>query len=161
MYKFKPVDLHKHELNVLLADDDNDDCLLFEEALSEMDFITNLTTVNDGEQLLQKLANLPDQAFDVLFLDLNMPRKNGINCLDAMKINGNLKTLPVVIYSTSYEQDIADQLYNSGAYHYICKPANFNELKNVIQEALMIISNKSILQAPHEKFLLGSLNTKH
>lgn len=122
--------------NILLADDDKDDCLIFQEALEELEISTNLTTVYDGEQLMQLLTNSSIDSFQILFLDLNMPRKNGIDCLQAIKRNEKLKSLPVIIFSTSYEEKIADLLFINGAQQYISKPANFSELKKVIHQAI-------------------------
>jgi CheY-like chemotaxis protein len=151
------------KFNILLADDDKDDCLLFDEALQGLDLKTSLTIVHDGEQLIQLLTKPPSinqgkskNIYDVLFLDLNMPRKNGSACLKEIKRNINLKALPVIIFSTSYDPSVAEQLYKSGAQHYICKPACFSELKNVIQEALILISEEHKSQPYEEVFVLRS-----
>ena len=144
-------------INILLAEDDKDDCLLFQEALEELDLQTQLTFVHDGVQLMQLLTKNSNQIFDVLFLDLNMPRKNGFECLEEIKRNDELKSLPIIIFSTSYDRRVADMLYDNGAQHYIYKPADFFELKIIIQEALLLLSKKSGLQPSKEKFLLGSL----
>ncbi|MBC8110037.1 MAG: response regulator [Verrucomicrobia bacterium] len=88
-------------LNLLLADDDKDDRFFFEEALEELQVSIHLTTVNDGEQLtqllIQQMTKLPNQLPDVLFLDLNMPRKNGFECLAEIKRTKKLQHLPVII----------------------------------------------------------------
>lgn len=145
------------DLNILLADDDKDDCLLFKEALEELQLQTALTLVHDGEQLVQLLTKNSNEIFDVLFLDLNMPRKNGFACLEEIKRNDKLKSLPVIIFSTSYDQSVADLLYKNGAQHYICKPADFSELRKIIQEALLLVSEIFSLKRPKQKFLIGSL----
>lgn len=131
------------KLKILLADDDKDDCYLFREALSELPLKTDLITVHDGEQLMdyleKHLQNLPN----VLFLDLNMPKKNGFECLTEIKHTSALKDLPVVMFSTSYprdmgyEQDIIKVLYNIGAKDYIRKPEDFTKLKEVIYTMLL------------------------
>ena len=151
-------------LNILLADDDRDDYLLFKEALEELQLQTALTIVHDGEQLMKLLTNLPagrhgnsNEVFDVLFLDLNMPRKNGFACLEEIKRNDKLKSLPVIIFSTFYDQSVAGLLYKKGAQHYIGKPANFYQLRKIIEEALLLVSEKNSLQPPKEKFQLRSL----
>ncbi|MVM38046.1 response regulator [Spirosoma sp. HMF3257] len=64
-----------NQWHLLLADDDEDDCLFFKEALSRLPIASDLTTVQDGEQLMQLLTNRADPLPDALFLDLNMPRK--------------------------------------------------------------------------------------
>ena len=80
-------------LNILLADDDNDDCTFFEAALSALNLKTQLKTVNDGEALMTYLSENVHQLPDVLFLDLNMPRKNGFECLTDLKENNRFKQI--------------------------------------------------------------------
>ena len=69
------------------AEDDKDDRFFFEKALAEISFNTNLTTVLDGEQLMDYLLKNPEQLPDIIFLDLSMPRKNGFECLAELKEN--------------------------------------------------------------------------
>ena len=141
-------------MQVLLADDDIDDCLLFKEALNELPVSSHLATVKNGEQLLQLLAKETVDLPDVLFLDLNMPRKNGVECLEAIKLIKRLKMLPVVIFSTSFEAAIIDLLYKKGAQYYIRKPDNFKELKKIIHHALTLLQQKKDLQPSRENFVL-------
>lgn len=146
-------------INILLADDDKDDCLLFEDAILELQLPIQLTTVHDGEQLMQLLystENLPH----ALFLDLNMPRKNGFECLMEIKNHSTLKNLPVIIYSTSYDQEKANQLYNTGAHYYICKPSDFEELKNVVNKAIMLVKGNNA-QPTKENFFINKHKTAH
>ncbi len=143
------------ELNIFLADDDKDDCIFFQEALEELQLVVNLTTVHNGEQLMQLLQKRYSQLPDILFLDLNMPRKNGFSCLEEIKRSEQLKQLPVVIYSTSYDKNIADILYRNGAHHYICKPADFSMLKKFIHKAIMLTVGEKNSQPSRENFLLS------
>lgn len=139
--------MDKEKIKILLADDDKDDCFLFREALSELPLPTSLETVHDGEQLMTYLNEHADKLPHVLFLDLNMPRKNGFECLTEIKHSDKLKDLPVIMFSTSYprdahyEQDIIKVLYNIGAQDYIRKPEDFNKLKQVIHEMLLKIND--------------------
>lgn len=130
--------------SILLADDDEDDCFLFGEALEEIPIPTKLTTVRNGEQLLHLLESIKEELPHVLFLDLNMPRKNGWQCLEEVKQSEKLKKLKVIIFSTSFQQDVADQLYNNGAMHYIRKPSSFSQLKEVILKVLMILKDDQL-----------------
>lgn len=125
--------------SIFLADDDDDDCLFFKEALDELPVSVKLTTVNDGEQLMKMLSKIVGELPPLLFLDLNMPRKNGFQCLTEIKQDERLKQLTVIIFSTSYQQDVADLLYNNGAYYFIHKPAAFEDLKKVIHRVIMIM----------------------
>lgn len=126
-------------INILLADDDKDDCLFFKEALEELEVAAQLTLVADGQQLMHRLRSDTDRLPDVLFLDLNMPRKNGMECLAEIKQSEKLRQLPIIIFSTSYEQEIVNLLYKSGAQHYIRKPNSFTQLAAVIKQALTFV----------------------
>ena len=144
--------MNKTTLNLWLADDDEDDCLFFKEALEELPGDSSLVTVNNGEELMLALATRPSP--DVLFLDLNMPRKNGFECLCEIKLNENLRSLPVIIYSTSFDPEVVKLLYEKGAHHYIRKPGEFSALKKVILEALSVIAVKNPVRPAQEKFVI-------
>jgi CheY-like chemotaxis protein len=137
----------KKALTILLADDDEDDCFLFGEALEEILIPTKLTTVRNGEQLLHLLESTKEVLPHVLFLDLNMPRKNGLQCLHEIKQSEKLKSLKVIIFSTSFQQEVADQLFTNGAMHYIRKPSDFSQLKEVILQVLMILQDELFNQS--------------
>ena len=100
--------------HILLADDDRDDQLLFKESLEELSLSTQIETVQNGEQLMQLLNDEKEQLPDILFLDLNMPRKNGFICLSEIKRTERLKRVPVIIFTTSYEPEIVNLLYKKG-----------------------------------------------
>lgn len=100
--------------------------------------------------LMKKTGDLPD----VLFLDLNMPRKNGFQCLLEIRQDEKLKTLPVIIISTSYEEKITDQLYQIGANYFIQKPANFHKLTGLIQMSLSLVVKHDFFNRTNEGFVL-------
>ena len=147
-------------MNVLLADDDADDCNFFKNALDALPVSTHLTVVPDGEQLMQLLTDALKESDaellpDVLFLDINMPRKNGLECLYEMKQNKKLKDLPVIIFSTSNSRDKITTLFKTGAHIYIHKPGDFSQLKEVIHHALPIaLENKT--SASRVKYILNA-----
>ena len=144
-------------INILLADDDMDDCMFFKDALEEIQLATQFTAVHDGEQLMHYLNEKTDELPHVLFLDLNMPRKNGFACLEEIKSNEKLQSIPVIILSTSFHDDMANELYKNGAHFYICKPSDFSQLKKLIHKALTFTrqdEHSRIMQPPKEKFLL-------
>jgi CheY-like chemotaxis protein len=129
-------------LNILLADDDKDDRFFFATALQEISITTDINTVNDGEQLMDYLTKNAENIPDILFLDLNMPRKNGFECLIELKGSIKLKAIYVIMFSTSYprdlnyEQGMIKRLYMMGAQDYIRKPGDFAQLKQVIHLAV-------------------------
>ncbi|GLU54631.1 response regulator [Dyadobacter frigoris] len=123
---------------IFLVDDDEDDCLLFEDALREVCDMTELRTANDGMELMDILENKMPPTPDVIFLDLNMPKKNGYECLTEIRKEAKFKDIPVVIFSTSGEEEIINRLYDEGADYYIKKPGSFSKLKLAIQHILAI-----------------------
>jgi len=141
--------MNLNQLNILLADDDTDDCLFFKKALEELLLSTHLTIVHDGEQLLNYLSKNSEHLPDVLFLDLSMPRKNGFECLSEIKENKKLKDLLVVIFSTSfpqdrnYEENMIKMLLKIGARDYIRKSGDFAQLKQVIHNTLIMVAENN------------------
>ena len=142
------------KIHILLADDDTDDRFFFDKALKELPIPTDLSTVDDGEQLMTYLIKNSDNLPDVLFLDLNMPRKNGSECLSEIKRNEKLKQLPVIIYSTSLHEDVADLLYNNGANYYIRK-TDIVELQKVLLQVLNMMIEKKFIRPARSKFILS------
>jgi CheY-like chemotaxis protein len=125
-------------LHIMLADDDEDDRLFFKEAFEEVKINYDISTFSDGEQLMEYLNNTDNSLPDIIFLDLNMPRKSGMECLKEIRANDRLKKISVAIYSTSSnEQDIEDT-FVSGANVYIRKPNDFNMLKKVLSDVVHI-----------------------
>ncbi|WP_425433047.1 response regulator [Flavobacterium album] len=122
----------------MLADDDEDDRLFFREAFEEVKINYEFSTFNDGEQLMDHLYEPENQLPDIIFLDLNMPRKSGLECLREIRSDERLKKISVAIYSTSSsEQDIEDT-FVSGANVYIKKPNDFNMLKKILSDVVHI-----------------------
>ena len=142
-------------LNILLADDDKDDRFLFNLALRKIPIATHLTTVNNGQLLMEFLSKNSEKLPDVLFLDLNMPLKNGHECLLEIKQNPNLKQLPVIIYSTSLNEAVADVLYKNGA-HYFLQKTDLTELSEPLHRVLSILAEKQTTRPAREKFVLKS-----
>lgn len=123
---------------ILLADDDEDDCMLFEDALKEVNASTELATANDGVELMKLLGKIVPPPPDVIFLDLNMPKKNGFECLAEIRNSQDFKNIPVVIFSTTGEEEAINKLYEQGANYFIRKPGSYPKLKNAIQGILAI-----------------------
>ncbi len=118
---------------ILLAEDDADDRLLFREALNEVSSDTSLSTVVDGEELMKTLhKNIQSETPFIVFLDLNMPKKNGFECLLEIRKTAKFKDVPIVIFSTSCQQEAINKMYENGASYYICKPNSFLNLKTSI-----------------------------
>mgnify|MGYP006276318705 CR=1 FL=1 len=124
---------------ILMAEDDAEDQLLAREALREARLMNPLYCVDDGEQLMRYLRREPP--YDngegwpypgVVLLDLNMPRKDGRTCLSEIKRDPNLKHLPVIVLTTSQEEEEVLRSYDLGANSYITKPVDFNQLVRIM-----------------------------
>jgi len=139
--------------NIFLADDDEDDRLFFEEALKEVCNDAILTVAEDGDELMEILHRPPVPMPDVIFLDLNMPKKNGFECLAEIKKNGTLKNLPIIIFTTSLQEESVKKVYNQGANYYVRKPTDYRQLKIIVSKLLAIDWLKEALQPEKERFI--------
>jgi len=123
-------------MNILLADDDEDDRSFFNDAIKELKMNNNLTIFKDGEELMDYMNN-PDSVIPhILFLDLNMPCKTGHDCLKEIRANTKFKDLSIAIYSTSSSEKDIEDTFIGGANVYIKKPNDFNKLKKVIKDVV-------------------------
>ncbi len=116
---------------IFLTDDDPDDRFLFEEALSLADESVRYLFAFDGIDALEQLDSVEMQLPDLIFMDVNMPRMNGIDCLKEIKSSEKLRSIPVVMYSTSsyYQTECIEY----GAAHYLEKPNDFAQLCDKIK----------------------------
>ena len=123
---------------ITLADDDEDDRLFFTDAFEELKIKTAVNTVNNGKELLDFLNHPETVLPNIIFLDLNMPIMNGIDCLKEIKQNEKFKDIAIAIYSTSSSDKDVENTFVLGANVYIKKPSNFNDLKKVLSEVVII-----------------------
>ncbi|MEB2774113.1 response regulator [Algoriphagus sp. D3-2-R+10] len=128
-------------IHILVAEDDEDDKLLILKAFERTLPKEKVTCVEDGEALLKYLRHAPpydDVAKypkpDIILLDLNMPRKDGIAALAEIKGCDNLKSIPVIIFTTSKSIDDIKITYKMGSSSYITKPGSFEELVKITEE---------------------------
>ena len=123
---------------IFLADDDSDDRAMFGEVITEIDSSIQLTCAEDGKVLLQLLESNKSSLPSLIFLDLNMPNKNGKECLDEIRKSERLRDIPIVIYSTSSSPKDIDDTFEKGANLYVRKPSSFNELQAITKEILLL-----------------------
>lgn len=126
----------RDRITCFLIDDDDDDQEIFALALSNIDEEINCITANDGIDALNKLS--VDETFtpDFIFLDLNMVRMNGRECLVEIKKIQRLQKVPVIIYSTSSEQKDISETKLLGATDYIIKPPSMTQLEIRLEQVL-------------------------
>src|SRR4051812_13807769 len=121
---------------VFLIDDDIDDQEIFSLAVERADQSAHCIFANDGIKALEKINN--DSTFkpDYIFIDLNMPRMNGSQCLSEIKKIERLRNTPVFIYSTSSDPVSIIENKNLGAEDFIVKPSDINELIKTLTKIL-------------------------
>ncbi len=130
---------HQIPLTILLADDDPDDRLLVREAFEENHLLNPLETVEDGEELMDylfKRGKFTETAVrpSLILLDLNMPRKSGIEALQEIKSDASLRTIPVIVLTTSKAEEDILRTYDLGVNSFIVKPVTFESLVDLVKE---------------------------
>jgi CheY-like chemotaxis protein len=123
---------------LFMIDDDQDDREIFQEAIINCNASVELVFAEDGEQALKLLASGKTQP-DVIFLDYNMPRMSGIECLKKLKSNEKTKNIPTIMYTTSGDREQEKVLLLLGADHYMRKTTSFMELCKELQRLLAIV----------------------
>ena len=139
---------------ILLADDDEGDSLIFKEALEELEIKAIVHTVNNGVELMAYLTKKNVRLPHLIFLDLNMPLKNGLESLKEIRSNDKLKDISVAIYSTSDNEKDMEETFRHGANVYITKPNDFDVLKQVLEKAVMMAYQYQDQSMKRENFLL-------
>lgn len=123
-------------IEILLVDDDADDRSTFTDAISELKIGTRLTCLEDGRGLIDYLNSTDNKTPDILFLDLNMPYKSGVECLMDIRKDPKYNNLSIAIYSTSSTDRDIENTFVNGANIYIRKPNNFANLKKVLNDVV-------------------------
>jgi CheY-like chemotaxis protein len=121
---------------ILLIDDDEDDSDLFREAIGEVAPAINFLHFDDGKKAIRELVEQRTLTPDIIFLDINLPRISGWECLKQFKVENHLKAVPVIIYSTSSQPKEKETANQMGAAGFITKPDDYQELKSVLQKVL-------------------------
>jgi DNA-binding NarL/FixJ family response regulator len=129
-----------HYNNIILAEDDEDDLFLFQQALTKFFPDSTFIHAKDGEELMSILPESVSKE-TILFLDINMPRKNGLECLMELRTQRLYVDLPVIIISTHKDAQIMERAYSIGANFYMAKAVDFNKF---IRDIKSIISTQWI-----------------
>lgn len=125
----------------LLVDDDTDDSELFEEALREVDDSAIFYHAQNGEDALKKLNEHDLPA--IIFLDINMPRMNGWECLRQLRYNERYRKIPVIMYSTSSHQEEIDIAASLGAANFYTKPNSYSGLKKMLTNVITTLKENA------------------
>ena len=144
--------MNTYTLNVLIVDDDEDDSLSLAEAIQDILPSCNLHFEGDGIAALEFVRT--KAAPDLVFFDLNLPLKNGLDCLKEIYDQNLLPDTPIVIYSTSNNTTDIDECYNYGAKFYIVKPTSDKELTKLIKLAISILGKPISERVDKANFVL-------
>ncbi len=125
------------KLTVFYTDDDKEDLDFFREAMESIDKSVEVVTLGGSSQLLHVIDNPPPHPH-ILFLDLNMPGLNGFDVLEILRSKEVLHDLPIVIFSTSRDEELINKSRELGATYYVPKSMSFESLRRSIQHAINI-----------------------
>jgi CheY-like chemotaxis protein len=131
-------------LNIFLADDDIDDRELFGEAIKETNPQTSILTFNDGNELMQHLKSQEADP-DLIFLDINMPLKNGKECLSEIRSDKRFRSTPVIMFSTSLDVKDIYETYNAGANLFISKPGSYKTQVDLFKQVFDLYTNNLLV----------------
>ena len=143
-----------HVLRIALADDDQDDRQFFKEAIEELSIRTRLQMFHHGQELMDHLNRQGTQLPHLIFLDLNMPLKNGMQCLREIRGNRAFNHISIAIYSTSSSEKDIEETFVNGANIYLNKPNNFAKLRQSITKVLQINWQYHTSNLNRDNFLL-------
>lgn len=131
-------------MTIFYTDDDEDDLSIFTDAVESLPTQIELQTYNGGDKLLEAIYN-PPPVPHIVFLDLNMPGKNGFDVLSELRNSDTKRDIPVVIFSTSNEPSIIAKCRSLGANYFITKPVLMKDIIKSIEYALQIDWKKFIV----------------
>jgi CheY-like chemotaxis protein len=118
---------------ILLVEDDRVDVLTVKRAFRDIPITQKLAVVNNGEEALEYLRSSQNEKPYLIFLDLNMPKMNGIEFLKVIKNDDELKLIPVIVLTSSKEKKDKLESYNWGVAGYVLKPVGYQELVEIIK----------------------------
>lgn len=148
----------KEPVKIILAEDDKEDQELFIDALDEAQVPSEVTTVENGQQLLDVLKDKSQPDPDIIFIDINMPVKGGKKALEEIRGDKDLKDIPAVMLSTwSHPADIEDT-FEKGANLYVQKPNSFAGFVLVLKKVFLLHWAKALLRPVISLFFVSEKN---
>jgi len=138
--------------DILLADDDEDDALIFKLALDQLDLTYELRRAENGELLF---VMLKEKMPYILFLDINMPCKDGFACIHELRKNKDYDSLPIIMYTSHLSQKYVEDCFRGGANFYLSKTEHFNELVAKLKKVFSFDWREYLHYPPSTQFLLN------
>jgi len=151
----------KEPVKIILAEDDKDDQEFFMDALDAANILSEVTTVENGEELLSTLRDPDEPNPDIVFIDINMPVKGGKEALAEIKSDKELKDIPAVMLSTSSHPRDIEETFNKGANLYVQKPSSFSGFILVLKKVFVLHWTKALLDPVKNIFFVSEKNISH
>lgn len=144
------------KLEIMLADDDKDDRFFFRELIDELNANVSMTEFEDGNHLTEHLKkiDMPPPPH-MIFLDINMPCKTGLECLKEIRSNEKFCNVPIIMFTTSTNQRDIDDSYACGANLFIRKAYSFKEGIETLKKLFHDFRSKSLMGIPREEYFVG------
>lgn len=151
----------KESVKIILADDDKDDQEFFKDALDAAEIPSEVLTVDNGQELINTLKDSAEPKPDIVFIDINMPVKNGKQALAEIKNDQELQDIPAVMLSTSNQPKDIDDAFNTGADLYIQKPHSFSNFILILKKVFTLHWTKALMNPLKDIFFLSEKNISH
>lgn len=148
----------KEPVKIVLAEDDKDDQEIFAEALDAAKIPSDLTTVENGQELIDHLKDGNEPNPDIIFLDINMPVKGGKEALAEIKSDEELKEIPIIMLSTSDHPKDVEETLNKGADLFVQKPNSFNSFILILKKIYSLFQTKNLVSSIKQIFFVSEKN---
>lgn len=146
------MELNPQIRNVFLAEDDEDDVLIFKLALHKLPIFIELKQAPDGDKLMELLrAQIPD----IIFLDIKMRGKDGMSCIVDIRRNSEYNHIPVVMYTSMKGEKYIDESYSNGANFYLIKANSISQLAEKLKMIFSVDWKNYTYYPPRSEFVLG------
>ncbi len=139
--------------HVLLAEDDDDDYLVFSLAIDELSSVKVVLTRAENGDILMRL--LDEKHPDLLFLDLLMPCKDGRQCIKEIRANKQFDTLPIIVYSSLNDLQSIEFCYREGTNLFARKPSSVKDLKDILERIFAIDWKRMMYYPPMSQFVIN------
>jgi CheY-like chemotaxis protein len=137
MKNYKKEMMMRNNLPILLIEDDVVDAMTVKRALNELQITNPINTVGNGEEALGYLRNETSERPGLILLDLNMPKMSGVEFLKIIKNDDKLKRIPVVVLTTSKDEQDRFETFNSGVAGYMIKPVDYPQFVEIVRTIKM------------------------
>lgn len=142
-------------LRILLVDDDVDDCDLFKDAVGETGLHATIEIAHEGVKIMQLFNTRAEYLPHLIFLDLNMPKVSGTECLREIRRASYLNGIPVIMFSTSCTEIDVEESFAGGANLYLQKPTHYQQLVDMLTKVLLLDWRKYLIERKRSNFVIA------